>query len=117
MVVQNGSKTLPKLPKPIMKWMKNLEEYVLQIFTPWNLRGLGIAGSLQGKSALSMKKGCKNCKKKHDNYRIYNHHGVSPQFLQPFSVDSADFPCRYPAIPSPRSFHGVISPPNMGIMI
>ena len=32
----------------------------LQIFTPWKLPGLGIAGSLQGKSALSMEKGCKN---------------------------------------------------------
>ena len=36
-----------------------------------------------------------------------NYHGVSPQFLQPFSVDSADFPCRDPTIPSPCSFHGV----------
>ena len=31
---------------------------------------------------------------------------VSPQFLQPFSIDSADFPCRDPAISSPRSFYG-----------
>ena len=45
--------------------------------------------------------------KPHDNYRTYNYHGVSPQFLQPFSIDSADFPYRDPAIPSPRSFHGV----------
>ena len=42
----------------------------------------------------------------HDNYRTYNYHGVSPQFLQPFSIDSADFPCRDPAISSPRSFYG-----------
>ena len=41
-----------------------------------------------------------------DNYRTYNYHGVSPQFLQPFSIDSADFPCRDPAISSPRSFYG-----------
>ena len=32
----------------------------LQIFTPWKLRRLGIAGSLQGKSVLSKEKGCKN---------------------------------------------------------
>ena len=25
----------------------------------------------------------------------------TPQFLQPFSIDSADFPCRDPAISSP----------------
>ncbi len=31
---------------------------------------------------------------------------VSLQFLQPFSIDSADFPCRDPAISSPRSFYG-----------
>ena len=42
-----------------------------------------------------------------DNYRTYNYHRVSPQFSQPFSIDSADFPCRDPAIPSPYSFHGV----------
>ena len=30
----------------------------------------------------------------------------TPQFLQPFSIDSADFPCRDPAIFSPRSFYG-----------
>ena len=35
----------------------------LQIFTPWKLRGLGIAGCLQGKLALSMEKSCKNCGK------------------------------------------------------
>ena len=27
--------------------------------------------------------------------------------IQPFSIDSAGFPCRDPAIPSPHSFHGV----------
>ena len=42
----------------------------------------------------------------HDNYRTYNYHGISLQFLQPFSIDSADFPCRDPAIFSPRSFYG-----------
>ena len=41
-----------------------------------------------------------------DNYRSCNHHGVSLQFLQPFSIDSADFPCRSPAISSPCSFYG-----------
>ena len=40
-------------------------------------------------------------------YRSCNYHGVSSQFLQPFSIDSADFLCRDPAIPSPRSFHGI----------
>ena len=40
---------------------------------------------------------CENC----------NYHWVSLQFLQPFSIDSAGFPCRDPAIPSPCSFHGV----------
>ena len=56
--------------------------------------------------------------------KSYNYHGVSPQsvnitgfihnihrvslwFLQPFSIDSAGFPCRDPIIPSPHSFHGV----------
>ena len=42
----------------------------------------------------------------HDNYRTCKHHRVSPQFLQPFSIDRADFPCRDPAISSPRSFYG-----------
>ena len=42
----------------------------LQMFWPLRLRGLEIAGDLQGKSALSMEKGCKNCR-------------VSPKFLQP----------------------------------
>jgi hypothetical protein len=41
-----------------------------------------------------------------DNYRSCNYHGVSLQFLQPISIDSADFPCRDPAISSPRSFYG-----------
>ena len=38
---------------------------------------------------------------------IHNTHRVSLWFLQPFSTDSAGFPCRDPAIPSPCSFHGV----------
>ena len=33
-------------------------------------------------------------------------YGDSPQFLQPFSIDTADFPCRDPAISSSRSFYG-----------
>ena len=33
-----------------------------------------------------------------------NYHEVSPQFLEPFSVDSADFPSRDPAIFSHHSF-------------
>ena len=45
--------------------------------------------------------------KHRDDYRSYNHHGVSLQFLQPFSIDSGGFPCRDLAIPSPRGFHGV----------
>ena len=40
-------------------------------------------------------------------YRSCNFHGVSPQFLQPFFIDSAVFPCSGPAIPSARTFHGV----------
>ena len=28
-----------------------------------------------------------------DYYRSCNYHGVSPQFLNPFSIDSAGFPC------------------------
>ena len=42
-----------------------------------------------------------------DNYRSYNYYGVYLTILQPFSIDSAGFPCRDLAIPSPRSFHGV----------
>ena len=59
-----------------------------------------------------------------DGGKSYNYHGVSPQsvnitgfihnihrvslrFLQPSSINSAGLPCRDPAIPSPRSFHGV----------
>ena len=30
----------------------------------------------------------------------------TPQFLQPFSIDSADFSCRDPTISSPCSFYG-----------
>ena len=78
----------------------------LQIFTPWKVRGLRISGSLQGKSAL-WKRAVRIARKPHDNYRTYNYHGAFLQFLQPFSIDSADFPCRDPAIPSPCSFNGV----------
>ena len=47
-----------------------------------------------------------------------HYYGVSPQFLQPFSIDSADFPCRDHTIPSPRSFHvvkicSVLKSPNL----
>ena len=41
-----------------------------------------------------------------NNYSINNYYRVSLQFLQPFSIDSADFPCRDPAISSPCSFYG-----------
>ena len=44
--------------------------------------------------------------KPHNNEGTCNNHGVSPQFLQPFSVDGAHFPCRDPAISSPHSFYG-----------
>ena len=56
--------------------------------------------------------------KPHDDYRSYNYHGVSLQFLQPFSIDSADFPCRDPAISSPRSFYGqnICSVPSGTVM-
>ena len=57
----------------------------LQIFTPWKLRGLGIAGSLQGKTALSMEKGCKNC-------------GVYPMVQV--------FPAATPQFPDPVVFMG-----------
>ena len=30
--------------------------------------------------------------KPHNNYRTCNYHGVSPHYLQPFSIDSAGFP-------------------------
>ena len=44
-----------------LKFKTNLNyHHTLQIFTPWKLQGLGIAGSLQGKPALSMEKGYKN---------------------------------------------------------
>ena len=33
--------------------------------------------------------------------------GFVPNYYSLFSIDSADFPCRDPAISSPRSFHGV----------
>ena len=52
------------------------------------------------------KKAVRIARKPHDNYRTYSYHRVSPQILQLFSIDSADFPCRDPAIPSPRSFQG-----------
>ena len=68
------------------------------------LWGLGIAGFLQGKSALSMEKGCKIAGKPHDNYRTYDYHEVSPQFLQPFSIDSADFPAGTLQFPAPVVF-------------
>ena len=35
---------------------------------------------------------------------IHNIHRISLWFLQPFFVTNAGFPCRDPAIPSPRSF-------------
>ena len=43
-----------KLLTPLMSDLYNA------IFTPWKLQELGIAGSLHGKSALSIDKGCKN---------------------------------------------------------
>ena len=41
----------------ISLWLYNVGD-TLQILTPLKLQGLGIAGSLQGKPALSMEKGC-----------------------------------------------------------
>ena len=41
------------------------------------------------------------------NYSSYNYHGVTPQSTQPFSIDGEGFPCKDPAISSPRSFHEV----------
>ena len=77
----------------------------MQIFTLWKLRGLKIAGSLQERSALYIYE--KGLSEPHDNYRTYNYHGVSLKFLQPFFIDSADFPSNNPANSCPRSFHGV----------
>ena len=48
------SQTLPNLR---FYFMKRAQYCTLQISTPWKLGGLGIAGSLQGKPALSMEKG------------------------------------------------------------
>ena len=50
------------LPGRVSINVSNKRVSTLQIFTPWKLRGLGITGSLQGKPALSMEKGCKNHK-------------------------------------------------------
>ena len=77
----------------------------LQSFTPWKLQGLGIAGFLQGlyylwKTGVRIIVG-----KPRDNCRSCNYYKVSLQFLQPFSIDCANFRCRDPTIPSPRSFH------------
>ena len=80
--------------------------YALQIFTPSKLRGLGIAGSLHDKFALSMEKAVRIAGNQHDNYRTYNYHRVSPKFLHPLSIDSADFPSRGPAILVPVVFMG-----------
>ena len=37
---------------------------------------------------------------------IHNIHRVSLRFLQPFSIDSAGFPCRDSVIPNPVVFMG-----------
>ena len=55
-------------------------------------RELEIVGSLQGKSALSMVKGCKSCRE-------------TAWWLQDLWLPQ-QFPCRDPAISSPRSFYG-----------
>ena len=105
-----------------ISWKNSIPGSTLQIFSPWKLQGLGITGSLQGKPALSMEKGCKNpketlcmlwinpviftdCGKPCDKYRIspqsvnitgfiHNINRVSLWFLQPFDIESADFPCK-----------------------
>ena len=51
------------------------------------------------------KRAVRIAKKPPDNYRNYSYHRVSPQFLQPFSRDDADFPCRDPTISNPLSFY------------
>ena len=43
----------------------------------------------------------------HCKFLPHENYSAALQFLQPFSIDSEGFPCRDPAIPSPRSFHGV----------
>ena len=42
----------------------------------------------------------------HNSYSLCKNYGETLQFLQPFSIDSADFPCRSPAISSPCSLYG-----------
>ena len=51
------------------------------------------------------------------NYMTCNYHGVSLQFLQPFSIDSADFLFRDPAISSPRSFYEKLGPAGLNSRI
>ena len=57
-------------------------------FYPLETTGTCNCGVPAGKTALSMEKGC-------------NHHGVSPQFLQPFSIDSEVFPAGTPQFQVP----------------
>ena len=91
-----------------ISWKNSIPGSTLQIFSPWKLQGLGITGSLQGKPALSMEKGCKNpketlcmlwinpviftdCGKPCDKYRI------SPQSVNitgfPHNRESLQRPC------------------------
>ena len=65
-----------------------------------------LQGPCRGNPRYLWKRAVRIRRKTHDNYRTYNHHRVSSQLLQPFSIHSADFPCRDPAIPSPRTFYG-----------
>ena len=40
----------------------------------------------------------------HNSYRGYKNCGETLQFLQPFSIDSADFPCRSPVVFMVKTF-------------
>ena len=110
---------LKLLMKISFSWMR-FSRTTLQIFTPWKLRGLGITGSLQGKPALSMEKGCKNhketlcmlwinpviftdCGKPHDNYRI------SPKSVNitgfPHNRENLQRPCNICSVENLNNIH------------
>ena len=72
-----------------------------------NYRDWKLRGPCREKLHYLWKRAVRIAKKPCDNHRSCNCHRFSPQFLKPFSINKADFPCRDPAIPSPRSFHGV----------
>ena len=72
-----------------------------------NYRDWELRGPCREKLHYLWKRAVRIVGKPHNNYRSCNYHRVCQQLLQPFSIDSANFSCRDPAIPSPHSFHGV----------